>query len=270
MLNGELASPLTTGWEPETPVEDTLLRRAVFALAEAWEPAVAAMGGRVRRCAEFALADLGRPAGLANAVTLLQPLPHPPEAVLDAVEAEVSGGTGTVGLVSAWPTPDLTARGWELLGHPPLHLRPAGPLPAVPPPAGLRITPVADAAAVRDFERVLVAGYPFPDVTPGTLFDERLLTASAPLLEIGYLGGRAVTVGARHTAHGLVVLALGATLPDARHRGCWAAMVRSRLAAAPDLPAVALFGDDSRPGAERLFGFLPITRFTLWVRRRGA
>ena len=270
MLNGELASPLTTGWEPETPVEDTLLRRSVFALAEAWEPAVAAMGGRVRRCAEFALADLGRPAGLANAVTLLQPLPHPPGAVLDAVEADVSGGTGTVGLVSAWPTPDLTARGWELLGHPPLHLRPAGPLPAVPPPAGLRITPVAGAAAVRDFERVLVAGYPFPDVPPGTLFDERLLAASAPHLEIGYLGGRAVTVGARHTAHGLVVLALGATLPDARHRGCWAAMVRSRLAAVPDLPAVALFGDDSRPGAERLFGFFLITRFTLWVRRRGA
>jgi hypothetical protein len=45
-------------------------------------------------------------------------------------------------------------------------------------------------------------------------------------------------------------------------------MVRSRLAAAPDLPAAALFSDDSRPGAERLFGFLPISRFTLWMRSR--
>jgi hypothetical protein len=35
-------------------------------------------------------------------------------------------------------------------------------------------------------------------------------------------------------------------------------MVRSRPAAAPDLPAGALFSDDSRPGAERLFGFLPL------------
>ena len=60
------------------------------------------------------------------------------------------------------------------------------------------------------------------------------------------------------------------TLPEARHRGCWAAMVRSRLAAVPDLPAVALFGDDSRPGAERLFGFLPITRFTMWMLPRPA
>jgi hypothetical protein len=38
------------------PVEDTLLRRFVFALAATWEP-VAAMGGRVQRCAAHALAD---------------------------------------------------------------------------------------------------------------------------------------------------------------------------------------------------------------------
>ena len=261
---------LETGWGPETPVGDTLLRRAVFAMAGAWEPAVAALGGRVGRYAEFALADLRRPAGLANAVTLLQPLPPHPDAVLDAVEAAVGGGSGAVCLLSAWPTPDLSARGWRLLGHPPLHLRPPAPLPPLVSPPGLRIAAVADPAAVRAYERVLVEGYPFPDVRLGTLFDDRLLTAAGPHLEIGYLDGRAVTVGARHVAHGLVVLALGATLPEARHRGCWAAMVRSRLAAVPDLPAVALFGDDSRPGAERLFGFLPITRFTMWMLPRPA
>ncbi|HLU56995.1 MAG TPA: hypothetical protein VKZ81_16165 [Pseudonocardia sp.] len=45
-------------------------------------------------------------------------------------------------------------------------------------------------------------------------------------------------------------------------------MVRSRLQAAPALPAAALFSDDSRPGAERVFGFLPSSRFTLWGRFR--
>jgi hypothetical protein len=258
---------LTTGWEPDVPIGDTFLRRFVFALAEAWEPTVAALGGQVRRCAEFALADLGRPAGLANAVTLLQPLPYE-GAVLDSVEDAVAGGTGMVALLSAWPTPDLTARGWRLAGHPPLHLRPPAPLPPVPAPRRLRVVPVTDAAGLTDFERVLVEGYPFPDVAPGTLFDERVLAAASPHLEVGYLDDRAVTVGARHTAHGLLVLALGATLPSARHRGCWAEMVRSRLAAAPELPAAALFSDDSRPGAERLFGFVPITRFTLWLRHR--
>lgn len=84
---------------------------------------------------------------------------------------------------------------------------------------------VVDAAGVRDLERVLVEGYPLADVAPlpGALFDERVLAAAGPHLEVGYLDGHAVTVGVRHIAHGLVVLVLGATLPEARHRGCWAA-----------------------------------------------
>lgn len=56
---GEL-SQLATGWEPDMPVGDTLLRRFVFAVAESWEPAIVAMGGRVQRCAEFAVTDLRR------------------------------------------------------------------------------------------------------------------------------------------------------------------------------------------------------------------
>jgi hypothetical protein len=107
---------LTTGWEPGTPVGDTVLRRFVFAMAQAWEPTVAAMGGRVLRCAEFAVCDLGRPAGTANVVTLLQPPAD--DTVLDAVDEAISEGTGTVGLLSAWPTPDLRPRGWQPAGHP--------------------------------------------------------------------------------------------------------------------------------------------------------
>jgi hypothetical protein len=142
---------LVTGWEPETPVEDTLLRRFVFALAAAWEPAVAAMGGRVQRCAAYALADFGRPAGLGNAVTLLQPLPPDgPDEVLDAVEAAVAPGSGTVFLLSAWPTPDLGRRGWQLAGHPPFHIRPPGPLPPAPAVPGMRIRDVRDGAVLRE------------------------------------------------------------------------------------------------------------------------
>ena len=267
-MSDRIGTMLTTGWERGTPVEDTLLRRFVFALAQAWEPAVMAMGGRVLRRAEFALADFRRPAGLGNTVTLLQPLPPDPAPVLDAVEDLLAGGTGAVGLISAWPTPELSPRGWRLLGHPPFHLRPRAPLPTVRRPNGLDIRLVKDAAGVRDFEHVAVEGYPFPDVDLGTMFDERVLRAAGPQMEVGYLDGRPVTAAARHIAHGLVVLVLGVTLPEARHRGCWAAMVASRLADRPELPAAALFGDDSRPGIELLFGFLPITRFTMWLRER--
>ncbi len=38
-----------------------------------------------------------------------------------------------------------------------------------------------------------------------------------------------------------------------------------RLADEPDLPAVGVFSDMSRPPAQAL-GFLPLTRFTLWHR----
>ena len=97
--------------------------------------------------------------------------------------------------------------------------------------------------------------------------DERVLTATEPRLEVGYLDGRLVTAAARTVAHGPVHLLLGATLPEARHLGCWAAI--SGPAGRPaGTPAVALFSDDGRPGAGRLFGFLPISRFTHWLRPR--
>ncbi len=66
---------------------------------------------------------------------------------------------------------------------------------------------------------------------------------------------------------GLAAFSLGVTLPEARRRGYWAAMAGVRLLDAPDLPAVGVFSDMSRPGAEAL-GFLPITRCTLWHRPR--
>jgi hypothetical protein len=75
-------------------------------------------------------------------------------------------------------------------------------------------------------------------------------------------------VGGVCVAHGIAGFMLGVTMPHARHRGYWAAMARHRLRACPDLPAAGVFSDMSRPGAERLLGFLPITRFTLWTRRR--
>jgi hypothetical protein len=66
---------LTDGWEPDLPVSDTLARRFLFNLAAFNElPAVAA-GARVLRTDELAAADLGRPAAMHNAATLLRPLP---------------------------------------------------------------------------------------------------------------------------------------------------------------------------------------------------
>ena len=261
---------LTTGWEPDGPVADTVLRRFVHAWAESLAGPVAAVCGRVQRRAGLVVGDLARPAAYYNGATLLRP-PAPDEwgvLVGEVEEVLLAGpGSGDVFLWSAWPTPDLRRRGWQLEGHPPLLLRPAGgPLP----PAGdLEVRRVTEPAALADWERVAVEGYPLDDLAPwrpGVLFDERVL-ASPLRLWVGYAGGRPVGAAASYLAHGLHVLALGVVLAETRRRGYWQGLLRARLADLDGLPSASLFSDMSRAGAERN-GFLPITRFTLWRRSR--
>jgi hypothetical protein len=74
-----------------------------------------------------------------------------------------------------------------------------------------------------------------------------------------------VAAAAAHVAHGVVNLCFAATLPAARRRGVWESLVWARTADAPELPAVAFTSDFSRPGFERM-GFVPVFRFTLWIR----
>ena len=159
---------LTDGWEPDLPVGDTLLRRFLFNLAAFHEVPVRAAGGRVLRNDEFAAADLGRPAAMHNAATLLRPLPFDrPGPTLDAVEAFFDDGDqGEVYLWSAWPIPDLRPRGWVLEGHPPLLVRPPGNQPVPPTPPSLRLERVGGTEALRDWERVAVDGFPTASSSP--------------------------------------------------------------------------------------------------------
>lgn len=261
---------LSTGWEADVPPRDTELRRFVLAWAESLAGPVSALGGRVVRTEDAVTADLARPASYYSSAVLLRPPAHHGwDRMLDGVERTLfSAGTGPVHLWSAWPTPDLTARGWRLEGHPPFLLRPAGDrLPAAAP--DLEVREVTDAAGLETWERLAVEGYPMPELAPwrpGVLFDPRVL-ATRLRLWVGYAEGEPVAASASYLAHGLHVLAMGVVLPDARGNGYWRAMLRARLAAFPGLPSGSLFSDMSRPGAER-HGYLPIVRFTLWVRDR--
>jgi hypothetical protein len=263
---------LTDGWEPDLPVADTLLRRFLFNLAAFHETPVAAAGGRVLRRDDFAAADLGRPAAMYNAATLLRPLPvDRATETLDAVEGFFDGhGSGEAYLWSAWPTPDLRPRGWVLEGHPPLLLRPPGSGPVPPVPPGLRVERVAGVDGLRDWERVAVDGFPYRELQPyrpGALLDERVLADGRLRLWVGYEDDASVCVGSLFVAEGVAAFSLGVTLPEARRRGYWAAMAAVRLVEEPGLPAVGVFSDMSRSSAEAI-GFLPLTRFTLWHRPR--
>lgn len=251
-----------TGWEGDTPVEDSLLRRYLVN-HEAWFDALArAAGGRVETTATWAGADAGRPAGFFNSVTLRRP---PVWEEVDATVAEVERWLGGQAgfLWSAWPTPDLGTRGWELVGHPPMLVRfPGGALP--PLRADLRIERVLGRAGLRDWERVLADGFPVEDLRGGAGFlGERVLEDPRISMWVAYEGEAPVAMGTLFREAGLAQLALAATLPEARRKGCWYSLVRARLEDAGSLPAVSLLSDDSRPGAERA-GFVPLLRFTCW------
>jgi hypothetical protein len=262
---------LTNGWEPDTPLGDSLLRRYLFCWAQQCETFAISAGGRAVHTPAFAAADLRGPGGWFNSATLLQPLePATTGRVLDDIEAFFAEGTGEALLWSAWPTADLRARGWHLEGHPPLLIRPPAHIAGVPNPPAVELSPVAGASELREWERVAVEGYPLPELLPfrpGRLADPRLLGDDRLQLTVGREGDEAVSAGALFSDAGIGCFALGVTKPHARRRGHWLAHAVHRLNAAPDVWMAGVFSDDSRPPAERI-GFVPILRFTLWARPR--
>jgi GNAT superfamily N-acetyltransferase len=259
---------LENGWEPDTPLADSLLRQFVFNQAATSILPVGAMGGRVLRRDQVAAADLGRPAGFLNSATLLQPPTVEGLAgTLDELDRFYRGGSGEVLLWSAWPTPDLRPSGWRLEGHPPLLVRPAG---GEPPPTEVEIEPVRDAAALRVYEQTAIRGFPLPELAqapPGSLLDERVLGEERLRHWLGRIDGEPVGTAATTLDSGLNGVALIVTLPEARRRGVGAALTWCAAQADPTKPAALLASDLGRGVYERM-GFLPLLRFTLWSRQR--
>jgi hypothetical protein len=265
------APPLTTGWEPDLPDGDTLCLRWVRHWSDQCAAFAAAAGGTVVRDERFVMADYGRPASFFNAAVLLAPQPGRREldALLDEIESRAAGGQGDLYLWSLWPTPDLRNRGWVLDGHPPLLVRPSGTTPPTLHDVE-RPEPVRTAAALADWERVLVEGYPVPDLRgsrSGAVVDPALLDDPRLRFWTTFAAGTPVSISAQFVAHGVAGFALGVTMPAARRAGHWSRHARWRLATEPGLGHVGVFSDDSRPGAEQL-GFVPVIRHTLWHRTR--
>lgn len=262
---------LETGWQPDTAIDDTVLRQGLFAMSACWEAVGQACGARVRRDDRFTAVDLGRPSGLFNSVTLLQPLLGADlDRALDEVEEFCGGrGTGETLLWSPWPTPDLTGRGWQLQGHPPMVLRPAQRPVQQRIPEHLCLEEVTSPGELADWCTVAVEGFPFHDVrAPEQLLDAAILGDERFRFVIGRADGRGVAAGCQFVEHGMDVLLLAVTRPEARGRGCYAALAADRIAHHPDLPEVAVVSDDSRPILVGRFDFLPLTRFALWARPR--
>jgi len=67
------SAALTTGWEADLPIADTVLRRFVFAHADRLCRLAACTGGRTESWAGARLVDLASPVPFDNAAVLLRP-----------------------------------------------------------------------------------------------------------------------------------------------------------------------------------------------------
>ncbi|MGH4026360.1 MAG: hypothetical protein ACRDRV_17435 [Pseudonocardiaceae bacterium] len=266
---------LTTGWEPDTATTDTFVRQYLFGWAEMCAAFTVAAGGRTTTRATFAACDYRRPAGYFNSATLLAP-PRPD--TIDEIEEFFAGGSGETLLWSAWPTPDLRRRGWQLEGHPPLLIRP--PAATVPPPSPtptVTVEQITTPAGLADWERVVIEGYPLPELLPpppdmhtyrpGGLAAAGVLDDPRVRLTVSREEGRAVGIGTLFVSGELGLFALGVTRPEARRRGHWLSHAVHRLAEVPQSWTAGVFSDYSRSPAQRL-GFVPVLRLTLWSRSR--
>src|SRR5437016_6154222 len=132
--------PPETGWLPDTPIDDTVLRRFLFNQADANAAIAGASSGRHDRTDGVAMADANGPVPYFNQSVLLRPLASDDDPLLDDLDSFYRGASGRVRtLLSLWPTPDLAARGWSLVGHPVFMVRGAFPVSFAP----------ADAVTVR-------------------------------------------------------------------------------------------------------------------------
>jgi GNAT superfamily N-acetyltransferase len=265
---------LRAGWEPDTPIDDTLLRRFLVNWTLSIEAHGLPLGGRVLRRDDLAAVDVGRPSMGANVATLLAPLFSEDvgevAVALDSFYGFTAGeSSGAVFLFSAWPTPDLRPQGWTLVEYQPLMLRPAGG--AAPPiPSELRIEEVRDEGGLRAFEVAIVRGFEMREVEelgPGTAFGTGILTDGRMRLWVGWEGDRPVSAAASFVAAGVNDVTLVATMPEARGRGYGAALTWRATLADPALPALLIASTEGRTVYERI-GYMALFRFTLWSRDR--
>ena len=257
-----MTQQLETGWFPQTPVEDNLLRRYLHNQADLVVALAESAGGVVLREPGLVATWYDTPVFYNNMAVLTSPLTA---GALKQVEEFYDRRTGL--LVSAWPTEDLTDRGWQLMGHPMFVVKSPGHL-AVPAPPGVTVDVACTAEELALAEQVAIAGYPMPDAegAPANSVYAEATLQSPLLVRIGRLDGEPVSVAASFLAHDVVNLCLAATLTAGRRKGVWAQLVAARVNDEEHLPAVAVTSDDSRPGFVKL-GFLPVQRMTLWLKR---
>lgn len=255
--------PLTTGWESDLAAGDTVVRQFVCALAGRLQRQAEVVGGRWRRDALALVADTGSVAPYENGVVLLRPpRPGEVEGLLGDARSLLPRDRDWV-LYSPFPLTDPLP-GLDLVGHPPLMVRPAGG--AAPPSApGVEIRPVESAADLALAGRVVAASFGLAEGDAAEVFDRRLLGGPSRYW-LAWADGEAVGVGAARATDGFTEVALIGTVAQVRRRGIGEALTWVATLAGGAQPAGLLASDLGQPVYRRM-GYLPLLRFTLWHAR---
>jgi GNAT superfamily N-acetyltransferase len=146
-----------------------------------------------------------------------------------------------------------------------------------PPPAGLRIEPVLDPAAIEAFHAVLVQGFPedfIDDHVQAAIADASVRVAieteyrepnRLPTRWVGTVDGTPVTTTRLHTAAGVAGIYAVVTAADARRRGYGEAITRHVLHAARDagLRIATLQASSAGRGVYERIGFRERYRYRL-------
>lgn len=257
-----MADRLEDGWHAETPVGDNLLHDHFMGFADYAVAVGRAAGKPTLDDDEVGACDLG----IAHAFSRLAVLRRPPtdgEQVAERLDAFFSGDD-LYGVFA--PTVAPVPAGYQLGGHPPFMVRPAGGN-APPVPANLRIEPVTDERGMRDFELAMIRGYPvreLEDRPSGTGFPAALLELPWVRFWVGYEDDRPVATSGALVHHGLNHIEWISALPEVRGRGYGAALTWIATLADPSRPAALIASDDGRPVYERM-GYLPVSRCTFWL-----
>lgn len=265
-----MAEHLPDAWDPGLPADDNLVKAYVWGYADLMEKTAAALGWPWKRTERFVAIDGSSAFTFQNVAVPLRPF-GPPEVddLLDEIGDFYAGRAGGPYLLwCGFPTPGLADRGWNLMGHPPLMLRPPGA--DVPPvPDGLEIVPVTTADELEEFGSTMVEAFPVPELAgrPYGGFGPGLLDVPGWRMWIGRVDGRAVATSAVHLHAGVNDVEWISNRPEARGRGIGAAVTWAATLADPARPAMLIASDLGQPVYERM-GYLRLTRFTLWFRGR--
>lgn len=254
---------LTTGWEPELDPADSIVRQAVEAHVS-WARALAyAAHGDLLEGEGWVCGRTGHSSPFLNWALVTAP-PRDWAPLVQQVVSAYPGDSQAL-LVSPFPTPDLAPLGVGLVGHPPLMLRPPSTVTTLPG-SGLEVGEASSGQRLLDAERVLVEGYPLPDLAgapPGDFYRPELVGGATKVF-VAHDGDDPVATSAAHSAAGVTVVENVAVLPAARGKGAGAAITWAATNAWPGQPAVLIASDDGQPVYERL-GFLRLVRWTVWL-----